>query len=281
MKFGVNTWVWVSPFGTEHMDLLEKARTMGFDSIEIAAENWELIDIPGLRARIRECELEVTVCGAFGPTRDLVSDDPDIREQAFRYIEQSIVNTERLGGSVFAGPLYSAVGKARLVAPDQRKAETDRFADAMARLVRMAADHGVTLGLEPLNRFETDFANTAAQAVGLVDLIGHPNLGVHLDTFHMGIEEKSMADAILLAGGRLKHFHACENDRGAPGSGLVPWETVRQALASIGYQGHMTIESFTPGVKEIARAAAIWRPLAASQDELAESGLRFLKSMFA
>ena len=148
-------------------------------------------------------------------------------------------------------------------------------------LAAYAGDKGVMLCLEPLNRFETSFINLASQAVDVVDRVGHPNMQILLDTFHMNIEEKSLGDAIRLAGPRLKHFHACENDRGAPGSGNVQWQDVRQGLKDIGYDGPVVIESFTAKVKSIARAAAIWRALAPTQDDLARDGVRFLKPLLA
>ena len=115
--------------------------------------------------------------------------------------------------------------------------------------------------------------------IAVVDRVGHPSCGLLLDTFHMNIEEQSIGDALRSAGSRLKHLHACENDRGAPGSGHVPWTEVAQALRDIRYNDGVVIESFTSKVKSIARAAAIWRPLAATQDALAENGLRHLRGL--
>ena len=122
-------------------------------------------------------------------------------------------------------------------------------------------------------------ASLASQAIEVVDRVGHPNCQILLDTFHMNIEEKSLRDAIRAVGPRLKHFHACENDRGAPGSGNVTWDQVKQGLADIGYDGPVVIESFTAKVKSIARAAAIWRALAPTQDDLARDGVRFLRQL--
>jgi len=135
------------------------------------------------------------------------------------------------------------------------------------------------LCIEPLNRFETSVINLASQAIDVVDRVDHPACQVMLDTFHMNIEERSIGDAIRAAGKRLHHMHLCENDRGAPGSGHVPWPEVANACREIGFTGPFVIESFTSKVKSIARAAAIWRPLADSQDELAQSGLRFLRAL--
>nr|MDQ2997623.1 sugar phosphate isomerase/epimerase [Chloroflexota bacterium] len=125
------------------------------------------------------------------------------------------------------------------------------------------------------------FINLAAQVIELVDLVDHPSCQLMLDTFHMNIEERALGDAIRAVGKRLHHVHACENDRGAPGSGHVPWDEVALALREIGYNGPVVIESFTSKVKSIARAAAIWRPLANSQDDLARDGLAFLKELLA
>jgi D-psicose/D-tagatose/L-ribulose 3-epimerase len=146
-------------------------------------------------------------------------------------------------------------------------------------LAEYAADHGVVLCVEPLNRFETSFINLASHVIELVDRVAHPACQVMLDTFHMNIEEQSLGDAIRAVGPRLRHFHSCENDRGTPGQGHVPWSDVAAALRDINYDGPVVIESFTSQVKAIARAAAIWRPLAPSQDALAREGLAFLRKL--
>jgi D-psicose/D-tagatose/L-ribulose 3-epimerase len=117
--------------------------------------------------------------------------------------------------------------------------------------------------------------------VEVVDRVGHPACQIMLDTFHMNVEERSLGDAIRCAGPRLKHFHSCENDRGAPGTGHVPWDDVAKALRDIQYDGPVVIESFTAKVQSIARAAAIWRPLAPSQDALAIQGQQFLRQLLA
>jgi D-psicose/D-tagatose/L-ribulose 3-epimerase len=147
----------------------------------------------------------------------------------------------------------------------------------LSELAAYAGDHGVVLCVEPLNRFETSFINLAEQAIEVVDRVDSPACKIMLDTFHMNIEEKSLGDAIRAVGDRLQQLHACENDRGAPGSGNIPWSDVVQGLKDINYDGPVVIESFTAKVKSIARAAAIWRSLAPTQDALAQDGLAFLK----
>ena len=279
MKLGVNTFVWTSPFTTKDFGLMAKIRSMGFDIIEVAVEDASLIDVPLLRKTAQDEGLAITICGAFGPTRDISSDDPAIRQNGAAYIAECIRLTEAVGSSLFAGPVYSAVGKTRMVSADQKARERAWCVENLRNLGRIASDSGVTIGIEPLNRFETDMINLVEQAIALIHEVDQPAYKVHIDTFHANIEEKSIPDAIRMAGGLLGHFHACENDRGTPGTGHIDWIGVRDALREIGYAGPVVIESFTPGIVEIAKAAAIWRPLAPSQDELAREGARFLREL--
>ncbi len=282
MKIGVNTWVWVSPFTTEKLDLLDKVARMGFDLVEIAVDDPAAIDARALKRKLADTGLGASLCGAFGPTRDISNLDGAIRKIGRDYIESCIELAGSIDCGVFSGPLYSAVGKTRMVDAEQRKRERDFCVDIMRSLEGPALASGVTLGVEPLNRFESDMINLTAQAAALIDEVGSPVYKVHIDSFHANIEEKSIPEAIRKLGkGRLCHFHACENDRGVPGSGHQDWSGMRDALREVEYEGAVVIESFTPGAVEIAKAASIWRPLAPSQDELAEEGLKFLRRLFS
>lgn len=279
MKIGVNTWVWTSPFTTEEFHLIPKVKQMGFDVFEVALDDASLIDAKLLRKMTEDNGLSVTVCGAFGPTRDISSDDPAIRKNGADYISDSIRFAEEVGSHLFSGPVYSAVGKTRLVPEEQKKQEWAWCVENLRALDKTASDAGVTIGVEPLNRFETDMINLVEQAVALVDDVDCPTYKIHIDTFHSNIEEKSIPEAIRLAGKRLGHFHACENDRGIPGTGHQDWNGIRDALREVAYDGAVVIESFTPGAVEIAKAASIWRPLAPSQDALASEGAQFLREL--
>jgi D-psicose/D-tagatose/L-ribulose 3-epimerase len=278
---GVNTWVWTSPFGDDAQELVTRAQAMGFDVFEIAVEDPARFAGSVLGDVLRSTKLRPVACGAFGPTRDLTHEEPRYREESLRYIHQVLKLCEQWGATVFAGPMYSAVGKRRQVSADQKQQEWNLAVSGLRQAGAMAADHGVTLAIEPLNRFETDLVNTAAQAARLVDEVALPNVKVHLDTFHMMIEESSVYHAIVATGPRLAHFHACESNRGTPGSGLVPWTQVAEGLRAAGYRGDLVIESFTPQCLAIAAAAAIWRPLAPSQDALARDGAAFLRQLIS
>jgi D-psicose/D-tagatose/L-ribulose 3-epimerase len=177
--------------------------------------------------------------------------------------------------------MYSAVGKAHLEDSESRDREWILSVSELRELADYAYGKGIKLAIEPLNRFETDMINTVSQGMAFIKDVGRENIGFHLDTFHMHLEEKSSPDAIRMAGDKIFHFHACENDRGVPGTGQVHWKEIAPALQSVNYQGPIVIESFTSQVKEIARAVSIWREIAPSQDAIAQQGLQFLRSLFA
>lgn len=280
MKFGINGWVWTAPVNTAEVErLARRVKQLGFDQFEIPLETIGDVDAPRAAEILRANGLSVSTCAAMGPDRDLIHHDAAIRANGKQYLIESIDVTHALGGGNLVGPIYSAVGRTWQQTPSERAHDLDVLVATLRELAVYAGDKGVTLCLEPLNRFETSFVNLATQACEIVDRVDHPNLGVLLDTFHMNVEEKNLGTAIRTTGKRLKHFHACENDRGAPGSGHVPWQSVAQALQEIGYDGPVVIESFTPKVKSIARAAAIWREFEPSPDALAENGGKFLRKL--
>lgn len=281
MKFGINTYVWVSPFTTEAAEAIaQKVKDMGFDVLEISCEEPDKLDITQIKKVIDEKGLAPVVCGSFGPSRNLSSENPAIAHTAKAYITWLIDAAEILGAEVVSGPMYASVGKDHYDDPVARQKEWERAVNGVRELADYAESKGVKLALEALNRFETDMINTAEQGLAFIREVGRENVGLHLDTFHMHLEEKSSGDAIRLAGEKLFHFHACENDRGVPGTGQVHWMEVAKAIHDINYPGPIVIESFSQDVKEIARAVSIWRKIAPSQDAIAEDGLAFLRKIF-
>ena len=211
--------------------------------------------------------------------RDLIDPDPTVRQNGVDYIKASMDGLSLVGGKNFVGPFYSAVGRTWSQSAEEREHDMAILVEILKDLSEYAETKGVVLGLEPLNRFETSFITTADQAIELVDRVNHPSCKIMLDTFHMNIEENSMGDAIRRVGARLIQVHSNENNRGTPGAGHVPWNEIAQALKDIHFDGVLVIELFTSKVKSIARAAAIWRPLAASQDALAADGVVFLRKL--
>ncbi len=281
MQFGASTFIWASPFSNQTLDLVDKVAKLGFDIIEICVEDPATIDAAAIRKRCEAAGIGASVCGAFGPDRDMSADDPAVREHARAYVRKCVDIAEELGAKVVVGPMYSAVGRTRMAEPAERKAQRTLAADSIRECARYAAPKGISLGVEPLNRFETDLINTVDQGLGLLDEIGEANVGLLLDTFHMNIEEKDLPKAIRKAAGRITEFHACSSDRGTPGEDHVDWAGVVTALRDGGYDGPVVIEAFTPKIKEIARAVSIWRQLSESEDALAGNGLAHLKRVFA
>lgn len=282
MRFGVNTFVWVSPCTTSAVqELAPKVKELGFDIFEISCENPELLDVAQVNAILKRHALQPVVCGAFGPDRNICSDVPEIVQNARTYIRWLVDTAQQLGSGVVCGPMYSAVGKSHLEEANEREAEWQRAVNGVREMAEYAAARNVRLALEPLNRFETDMINVVSQGLEFIRHTGMENVGLHLDTFHMHLEEKNSGDAIRLADSKIYHFHACENDRGIPGTGQVHWDEVAQGLKDVKYSGPVVIESFTSQVKEIARAVCIWREIAPSQDAIAAQGLKFLQALLA
>lgn len=280
IQFGISTWVWTSPFNTESIELFPKIKQLGYDVVEIPVEDPALIDGKKVKEALDKHKLEAVVCGAFGPNRDFTHDDPAVHQQCFDYMDALMDFCTLWDLDFVAGPMYSAVGKARMVSPDQKKKEWERAVTNLRKVCERAADRGLELAIEPLNRFESDLINTTGQAKQLINDIDHPAAKIMVDGFHMSIEEKSMEDAIRTAGNQLIHVQTSENYRGTPGTGQTDWESFRKGLEAVDYQGIVSIESFTSDNQELADAVCIWRPLATDQDEMAKNGLKFLKQTF-
>jgi D-psicose/D-tagatose/L-ribulose 3-epimerase len=278
IKYGVSTWLWTSPFTTESAQkLFPKIAKMGFDVVEIAVEDPSLIEVKKIKKALQEHGLKATICGAFGPTKDLTHEDAAIHKNCFSYIESCLDFCVELGTNFFGGPMYSAVGKARMVSPEQRKKEWDLAVKNLRLVCDMAETRNLKIALEPLNRFESDLINTVDDVSRLINDINQPAAQIMLDSFHMSIEEKDIEKAITTAGDKLVHLQVSENFRGTPGTGQTPWHAYKKGLETIKYNGTVTIESFTPENKELAAAVCFWHPMAESQDQFAVDGLSFLK----
>lgn len=278
VSFGVSTWLWASPFTTASIsELFPKIAEMGFGIVEIAVEDPALIDVGAVKEALKKYDLKANICGAFGPSRDLTNEDPAVHKNCFAYIEACLDICVELEAGFFGGPMYSAVGKARMVPPEQRKAEWEMAVNNLRIVCDMAAARGLKIALEPLNRFESDLVNTTGDVLRLINDIHHPAACIMLDGFHMNIEERDVEAAIKAAGDKLIHLQVSENFRGTPGTGHTPWDAYKKGLEAIGYTGAVTIESFTPLNKELAGAVCFWHPMAESQDGLASEGLQFLK----
>jgi D-psicose/D-tagatose/L-ribulose 3-epimerase len=277
MRIGINTFLYTSPFTTKSVKLFTQFSRWGFDTVELAIEDPAHIDPIKVKDAAAKANLAIgSVCAAMGPGRDFRGTAAE-QKTAMKYCRALIDQAALMGCPSLIGPVYSVVGKADAVAPLQRRKEWALVVQNLKLLARHAEAKGVTICIEPLNRFETDFLNTCEQGLKLIAAINSPAVKLHLDSFHMNIEEKDLGAAIRKAGRQLGHFHACGSDRGTPGGDHTDWPEIASALRAIGYQGDVVIESFTPDVKVIARAAAIWRNIEPKRDDIAVNGLAFLR----
>lgn len=276
MNFGINTFLFTSPFTTNNTALFPQFREWGFDSVEIALEDAAHIDPFTVKKALDENGLTCSsICAAMGPDRDLRG-TKEQQQHAIDYIKSVLGIMPSLGCPILIGPLYSSVGRADAVAEDDYRKQWAIVVDHLKTLAEYAGKLNLQLAIEPLNRYETDFINTCSQAFKLISDVNHRSIKIHLDSYHMNIEEKDPSRAIIDAGDKLAHFHACGCDRGTPGGDHINWEKISAALKQVDYKGAVVIESFTKDVKVIAKAASIWRKFEPSQEDIAVKGLEFL-----
>ncbi|PWU12685.1 MAG: xylose isomerase [Verrucomicrobia bacterium] len=277
MRFGINTFLFTSPFTNKSTRLFPQFKAWGFETIEIPIEDPSHIDPARVKGELDRHGLVCgTVCACMGPDRDLRGNAKQQRT-SLAYMVKVLDQMVALDCPSLVGPVYSAVGRADAVPAPEYRQQWKTVVKHLKTLCKEAEARGKQICLEPLNRFETDFINTCDQALKMVQDVGSSALKLHLDTFHMNIEEKNQGAAIRKAGKLLGHVHACGSGRGTPGYDHIDWKPIAEALSEIGYKGDVVIESFTTDVKVIARAAAIWRRIEPTRDEIAVKGLRFLK----
>ena len=276
MRFGVNTMIWSGEYDHQVQGLLPLIKEKGFDGIEFPLFSLDGFNAAAVRRDTEAAGLECTVASAFMKGVSPISDDPAIRAKAQQHLKDLVNTAAEAGARLLCGPMYSPVGylPGRRRTPDEWK----RAVETLQALGDTLAANQVTLAVEPLNRFETYFLNTAADAALLCDEVAHPNVGILFDTFHANIEEKDIGAGFRTVGKHLRHVHTCENDRGIPGSGHVEWADVFQALRDVRYDGWLTIESFGFNIGVMSAAAAIWRDIEKTPDSIAFDGITFLKN---
>ena len=275
MKFGVNTFIWTANFDKSNLPLLPRIKAAGFDGVEVPLFRPAEFAAADIRRGLDENGLECTICSVLTGGLNMISGDASVRARTRTHMADCVRSAAEVGAKIIAGPLYSPVG---LIPGRRRNADEWKWAvECYQELGPVLAQHDVTIAIEPLNRFETYFLNTAEDAVKLCDEIDHPNVGILFDTFHANIEEKDIGQAYRKVGKHLKHVHTCENDRGIPGTGHVEWPGVFQALRDLKYDGWLTIESFGFALGELSAAASIWRDIAPTPESIAFEGVKFLK----
>jgi D-psicose/D-tagatose/L-ribulose 3-epimerase len=277
--YGVELMLWTEIFTEDHISLIDHAKKLGFDGVEIYIRYPDRLPVQDIKDTLRKHDMKVCFVVILPLEYNTLSEDPQVRKNSLDYFTRCIDAAHRIAGSgcLIGGVNYAPPGY--ITGKRRTDEEWERAVENFRLAARHAREKDITLAVEPLNRFETFFLNTAADAVRFCRDVDEPNAKVHLDTYHMIREEKDFYKAVVDTGPYLGLLHACENDRGTPGTGLVRWDEVYRGLKDIGYEGWIVIESFVPEVEEIARLAAVWRQLAPSADYLAGEGLKNLRAM--
>ncbi|TDC34729.1 sugar phosphate isomerase/epimerase [Micromonospora sp. 15K316] len=275
---GVNTWVWASPLTDATLAALAaKVAGWGFDVLELPVENPDDWDPRRASQVLADHGLGATVCLVMPPGRELVAADPAAVRSTQDYLRRVVDAAATVGSPVIAGPAYASVGRTWRLSPTERAAAYAQLRESLAPVLDHAGAAGVTVAVEPLNRYETSLLNTVGQTLEAIGEL--PHCGVALDLYHQNIEETDVPAAIRAAAGRVAHVQVCGNDRGTPGTDHLDWPAILTAVDDAGYTGPFCIESFTAENATIATAASIWRPLAPSQDAIAVDGLKFLRTV--
>jgi D-psicose/D-tagatose/L-ribulose 3-epimerase len=276
---GINTFVWYSPLTDADLAVVvPRAAEWGFETIELVLENagdWS----PELALDLTSRHgITPAVSAVMPPGRNLVAASDDEIAATQQYLSHCVDVAAQIGATIVGGPIYTAVGRTWRTSLDERRDLIRDLREALRPVADRAGEAGVTLAIEPLNRYETSLVTTIGDVLDLIDGLPTESTGVLFDTYHANIEEKDPAAALRSAGARLAAMQVCANDRGTPGDDHIDWASLGEALRDIRYEGAMSIESFTAENEIIATAASIWRPLATSQDALAVEGLAFLQA---
>lgn len=279
--FGVDSYIWTERFLNKDLWIIPKAKELGFEVIDLAIGHPFEFPVQAVLEEKDRAGIQCVTTTTLGADTNLISPDPAIRQRGIEHMKKMVDINRILGSKILAGVIYAGWGC--LSGKPRTEQEWEWSVNAMREITQYAADNwdGI-LAVECVNRFETHFLNIAADGVQYCKDVGMPNIKVHLDCFHMIREEKSFAGAVKTCGKEyLGYVHVNENDRGIPGTGLVPFEEFFRALKEIGYDGPLTIESFDPSFEETNRNCAIWRSFAPSGEALAVEGLADLKRIAA
>ena len=274
--FGVHTSMWTMHWDREGAErTIPAAAAYKMDFVEIALLDTSIVDAEHTRDLLAKHEMRA-VCSLGLPEANWASVNPD---GAIEHLIDAMNMTKEMGAEALSGVTYGGIGERTGVPPTQ--GEYDNIARTLEAVAKHAKTLGIAFGIEPVNRYENHLINTGWQAVDMIEKVGADNIFVHLDTYHMNIEEKGAGNGILDAREHLRYIHLSESDRGTPGEGTCDWDEIFATLAAIGFKGGLAMESFINMPPQIAYGLAIWRPVAPSFEEVMDKGLPFLRNKAA
>lgn len=278
LRLGLDTWLWASIFGEKHLYCIEEAKKLGADVIDFSINDPFSFPADKAAELIRKHQIEAVTSTALPIICNPISPNPTEREAALKFMKKLVDVTAQLGAKLTAGVNYTASGY--LTGKPRTQDELKLAAEHLGAVTEYARQYDIAVAIEPVKRFESHLINTAEQALEMLELVKAPNLKVHLDTFHMNIEEASLPDAVLACGDKLAHMHLVDSNRGAPGMGHVPWVDIFKALKKINFNGTACIETFNPEtLEETAGMTYLTRRFADTPEELSARGLRYLRAV--
>jgi D-psicose/D-tagatose/L-ribulose 3-epimerase len=279
MKIGVSAFAWTTRLDRTHLRLFPLLRENGIEAFEIPMFDPAEIDAAQLRNAFQANGLECTICAILPPGINPISGNAGERKKAHAQLVRCVETAAEIGAHRIGGPVYAPIGylPGRRRTPD----EWNWAVECIQSLGDLLDSCEMTLGIEPVNRSETFFLNTAADTNAFCTAIAHPRVGVLIDTFHANIEEKDIANAVRSADSRLKHLHASENDRGLLGSGHVDFPAIVSALREIEYDGYLMIEGFGYSDAEENSLGALWGDMNVTPENIAFQGAAYLRGLLA
>jgi len=274
--FGAHAFIWVGDWTRETSgEAIAGAAGVGINLLEIPLLKPDAFDVELTKRQLAKHGM-TAVCSLVLPPDAHLPREP---ETALRFLRQALDRVAALGAPFLGGVLYGHLGTLTGAPPTAEERTT--CARVLREVASYAAERGITLGLEPVNRYETYLFNTIEDTLALIEEIGASNVTVHADTYHMNIEDPGFQPSLVAARGRLGLIHCSESDRGVPGQGNVQWDDVFQGLQAIGYDGPLVLESFAAINPDLAGATCMWRTPSYTSDQLAREGMTFLRERAA
>lgn len=273
-KIGMHASLWAAEWTREAAELaVPEAAEHKLEAIEFPLLVPEGVDAPHSRKLFEKYGIEPT-CSLCLPEDKMAAEKPEAAEA---FVKKALDKAAEVGSRFLGGVTFGALGY-RSGMPPQKK-EYENIVKALKPVAQHARKLGITLGIEPCNRYETHLLNTSTQAMALKEMIGEPNVTIHFDTYHMNIEEKGIGSALRATAGHCSYVHMSESDRGVPGTGTIDWNDVFRGLSEANFNGMLVVESFVTLPPEIAKALSVWRPVAKDRQEVLARGVPFLIGM--
>jgi D-psicose/D-tagatose/L-ribulose 3-epimerase len=263
--------IWFNTF-EDILPWIKKAKNIGYTTIELFVQKLSLQEVSTMKKLLTEHNLDCISCVILPEDADITSHDKKVREHGINLLKRCIRITAELNGELLTGVIYAPWGKVMSESP---KDDWYRSATSLRHVYEYASQFGIKMAVEPINHYRTYLINTCEDAIKFLESVGKENLGIHLDTYHMNIEERDFYSPVIAAGKRLYHIHCSESNRGILGTGRVNWDEFFQALSEISYQGCLGFEFYTPSV-----IGMIWKRVMPSMDEVVVKSLQFMKEMY-